>query len=63
MITSQPGSPGIAKAAQLLIENHEDKKYMAKVALLIAGYDKATTTSKKSTFNSIKEKEMLNGCC
>jgi hypothetical protein len=46
MMAGRPGSPRIAKAAQLLIENHDDKKYTAKVALLIAGYDIATATSK-----------------
>ena len=50
------GSPKMAKAAQLLIEN---PNYTAKVALLMAGYDNLTATSDRAKKTLSKNKNRL----
>ena len=50
------GSPKMAKAAQLLIEN---PNYTAKVALLMAGYDNSTATSERAKKTLSKNKNRL----
>ncbi len=55
-MVGRPGLPQIAKAAQLLIEN---KKFTAKVALLMAGYDRSVACSSKTQKTSVKKKRRV----
>lgn len=52
-MVGRPGSPRIAKAAQLLIENDN---FTAKVALLMAGYDTSVACSSKAQKTVSKKK-------
>jgi hypothetical protein len=53
-MVGRPGSPRIAKAAQLLIKN---EKFTAKVALLMAGYDQSVACSSKAQKTVSKKKQ------
>jgi hypothetical protein len=55
-MVGRPGSPRIAKAAQLLIEN---VKFTAKVALLMAGYDPSVASSSKAQKTVSKKKQRI----
>ena len=55
-MVGRPGSPRIAKAAQLLIEN---EKFTAKVALLMAGYDQSVACSSKAQKTVSKKKQRV----
>jgi len=55
-MAGRKGSPKMAKAAQLLIEN---PTYTAKVALLMAGYDNSTATSERAKKTLSKNKNRL----
>jgi len=55
-MAGRKGSPKMAKAAQLLIEN---PNYTAKVALLMAGYDASTASSERAKKTLSKSKNRL----
>ena len=55
-MAGRKGSPKMAKAAQLLIEN---PNYTAKVALLMAGYDASTASSERAKKTLSKNKNRL----